>query len=558
MFKGLQSWAGVLFTLALAVGLVGGGAASWAQEEGAEKGAPAAQASPVKLALGLKENNGVAVFSLEVSNKAPTPQNLSFASSQKYDFVVTQVATGEIVWKWSDQQVFTQEAQTKSVESSQAWNVNEAWYYKDVPEGMYAVTAVLTTNPPVNSEPQLVPFLLPAKVNFTIDHKEGEATFTFALENKDQKPLSFAFANDQQMDFLVKRKADGTVLWKASEGKTPNPTPSEKSLAPGEKLAFTEKWNFKSATKDAYTVTAVLTSTPPLYTEARELDFLAAAGGEGGYYGGGSGSGVGSDGSGIAAGSGEGKGEGKGDGKGSSSGGSGSGGGTGDDRIAALNSDPNAMDGGGAGGSGGGIGGPSGGDGGGFSGGGGSGAGGGMGDGGIGSSPGSGSGGGSGDSGGGTIGGGGSGGSGDGGGFPGGGDGGFGGSPGGGGSGGGGFPGGGDGGGFGFPGGGGTGGGFPGGGDGGWGTPGGSGPGQNGGFPGGGDGGFGFPGGGMPGGGGFPGGDGGWGGGWDGTGGMGGGTGGGGGDTGSWGQDPTGGTGGFGNTGGGGGGGGGG
>jgi hypothetical protein len=84
-----------------------------------------------------------------------------FGSSQTYDFIVTSVATGKEVWRWSRGQFFTQVVRSDSIRPRDKWQFEAVWNHLDsegnkVPPGQYRLNAIITSLPQVHAVPQML------------------------------------------------------------------------------------------------------------------------------------------------------------------------------------------------------------------------------------------------------------------------------------------------------------------------------------------------------------------------------------------------------------------
>ena len=96
-------------------------------------------------------------FSLKACNRSNEPVDLTFQSGQRYDFEVSR--GGELVWRWSDGQAFTQ------VYGQERWGPGECKTYtewwdgtdsqgKVAPPGRYEAVGILTSSPPYRTRAQ--------------------------------------------------------------------------------------------------------------------------------------------------------------------------------------------------------------------------------------------------------------------------------------------------------------------------------------------------------------------------------------------------------------------
>jgi len=99
---------------------------------------------------------------LTVTNVSDKLLPFRFNSSQSYDFVITNPATGQEVWRWSRQMLFGQVIRTESIRANGKWTFDEVvWNHRDnninvVAPGTYQLVAIVTSNPPIQSEPVMI------------------------------------------------------------------------------------------------------------------------------------------------------------------------------------------------------------------------------------------------------------------------------------------------------------------------------------------------------------------------------------------------------------------
>jgi hypothetical protein len=84
-----------------------------------------------------------------------------YNSSQNYDFVITDIATGQEVWRWSRGTVFAQVVRSDSIRGNSKWIYSEVWNRRDndknpVSPGRYRLVGILTSQPPIQSEPIMI------------------------------------------------------------------------------------------------------------------------------------------------------------------------------------------------------------------------------------------------------------------------------------------------------------------------------------------------------------------------------------------------------------------
>lgn len=81
-------------------------------------------------------------FVFHVTNSGDTPVELTFPSSQRYDFIV-ETPSGEEVWRWSEGMGFLQALSQDTLPPGESWDMEAVW---DPGErmGEYVATGVLT------------------------------------------------------------------------------------------------------------------------------------------------------------------------------------------------------------------------------------------------------------------------------------------------------------------------------------------------------------------------------------------------------------------------------
>ncbi len=97
-------------------------------------------------------------LTLTVTNKREGPVELHFNSSQQVDFIA-QDAQGREVWRWGEDQMFTQALTQKTLAPGESYEIHEQWDYKRiggarVQKGRYLFSGIITAEPDrVQSEP---------------------------------------------------------------------------------------------------------------------------------------------------------------------------------------------------------------------------------------------------------------------------------------------------------------------------------------------------------------------------------------------------------------------
>jgi hypothetical protein len=98
-------------------------------------------------------------MTLTLTNASQRPLKLNFRSGQTFDFVVKR---GRVeVWKWSHEKAFTQALQDLMLAPNETKRFEATWDQKDkqgkqVGDGRYAVTGIVTATPPLESEAAVV------------------------------------------------------------------------------------------------------------------------------------------------------------------------------------------------------------------------------------------------------------------------------------------------------------------------------------------------------------------------------------------------------------------
>lgn len=107
--------------------------------------------------LTLKPESGKCELALRVYNPLDRGARLSFATGQKYDYIIKN-AEGEEIWQWSSGKAFIQSLQQMYIQPHTEITFSEVWQYIDragnpVKPGTYLARGILTTTPdPVKTE----------------------------------------------------------------------------------------------------------------------------------------------------------------------------------------------------------------------------------------------------------------------------------------------------------------------------------------------------------------------------------------------------------------------
>lgn len=122
-------------------------------------GATSGQAETASLQATLEVSDGPEPhrvdFTLKVCNRSASTVERTFDDAQRYDFDVSR--DGELVWRWSDDQVFAQVVGRESWEPGKCKTWTETWNGTNrsgmpAPTGNYEAVGVLTTSPPLRTD----------------------------------------------------------------------------------------------------------------------------------------------------------------------------------------------------------------------------------------------------------------------------------------------------------------------------------------------------------------------------------------------------------------------
>lgn len=99
-------------------------------------------------------------LNLIITNEKPNePVELTFTSSQRYDFVVTK--EDKEIWRWSKDKVFALMLGEIVLEPEESLHYTETWEQRDnkgkfALPGRYKVVGILKTYPEITAEPEVV------------------------------------------------------------------------------------------------------------------------------------------------------------------------------------------------------------------------------------------------------------------------------------------------------------------------------------------------------------------------------------------------------------------
>lgn len=94
--------------------------------------------------------NGPVEFHVSVENTDDQPIELRFSTGQRVDVIVYDEETGERVWQWSDDRMFTMALQEVTVDPG--GTITETLRWEDPPRGAYRARSTLEADPNVAAE----------------------------------------------------------------------------------------------------------------------------------------------------------------------------------------------------------------------------------------------------------------------------------------------------------------------------------------------------------------------------------------------------------------------
>jgi hypothetical protein len=122
--------------------------------------APVTADNPVLVVSSEPASGGLKLEMLAI-NKSDKLLPFKFNSSKVFDFVITDTATGQEVWRASRGNVFSQATRADSIRGNSKWTFSEIWNRRDndknpVPPGRYRLIGILASQPPIQSEPVVI------------------------------------------------------------------------------------------------------------------------------------------------------------------------------------------------------------------------------------------------------------------------------------------------------------------------------------------------------------------------------------------------------------------
>ena len=127
------------------------------------KSGPVVSRADPNLSLEVEKKENGARLSFKVKNPTESFLSFNFTSSQTYDFVVREKASGFEIWRWSKGNYFSPVLRNLALLPEAEWKFEEVWDFKDnerndIKHGAYEAIAILTTKEPHESTPVEIDF----------------------------------------------------------------------------------------------------------------------------------------------------------------------------------------------------------------------------------------------------------------------------------------------------------------------------------------------------------------------------------------------------------------
>jgi hypothetical protein len=124
----------------------------------ANRGGPVISRADPEIRLEVEKNSSKARLVMRVKNPTESYLSLNFTTSQTYDFIIRDKDTGKVVWRWSKGNFFSRVRRNVAILPEAEWRFEAIWDFKnsdreELGQGVYEVSAVLTTREPRESEP---------------------------------------------------------------------------------------------------------------------------------------------------------------------------------------------------------------------------------------------------------------------------------------------------------------------------------------------------------------------------------------------------------------------
>jgi|GEM_PF-3738726 len=206
--------------------------------------------------------NDEMVFSFALVNISGKDQEVRFNSGQKYDIVITN-NSGREVYRWSEGRFFTEAIEYVTVKKGGSLEFTESWDFKNkngeiVEPGQYNVKVEIKAQPKeegqsfskeeVTAEAKItVPEIKEKKrisTYLSTDLKDGKLHIDCFLFNLTGEDLKLRFNTSQKYDIVV-TDANGTEVYRWSDGKTFLQFISYEDLKKAQVLSFSEVWDLK-------------------------------------------------------------------------------------------------------------------------------------------------------------------------------------------------------------------------------------------------------------------------------------------------------------------------
>lgn len=230
---------------------------------------------PIQFALQTLYEQKNAKLAFNVSNTTQGDQILRFATGQKYDFVLKD-GNGRTVWRWSDDQMFTQRYQELRLTPGASFRFEEA-VPATVPAGKYTAEAYLMAEGYAGSvaarSEVTITSAIPANPAYQVQpsYKNGRVdAFQVKVTNPGRSRLSLKFPSDQHFEILLKNSA-GKVVWRWSDGEIFDIAENSYDLEPGQSRTYTA--SASDAPRGSYTLELYLPAeaSKPVLTQAVTL-----------------------------------------------------------------------------------------------------------------------------------------------------------------------------------------------------------------------------------------------------------------------------------------------
>jgi len=127
------------------------------------KSGPVVSRADPNLSLETEKKATEVRLTLKVKNPTESFLSFKFATSQDYDFVVTEKESGLEIWRWSKGNYFSKVTRNVALLPEKEWTFEVFWDFKDsdrndIKHGTYQVVGILTSQAPRQSQPMDITF----------------------------------------------------------------------------------------------------------------------------------------------------------------------------------------------------------------------------------------------------------------------------------------------------------------------------------------------------------------------------------------------------------------